>query len=127
MASLKRAGKSDTRVLIFSSFAFTLWHVSAVTLDTGFDLPASETPIYMINIIFLGILWAVLRRVCGSNQGPPKSHAVWNGIDYRLSGFGEKVDALGNNETHICGQELGILGIVLGLAFLALIWRRYAT
>lgn len=44
-ASLKRAGKSDRQVLILTSLAFSIWHVSAVSLDTGFDLPASEIPI----------------------------------------------------------------------------------
>jgi hypothetical protein len=44
-----------------------------------------------------------------------------------LFGFGEKVGALGIADTHLYGPEVGLLGIVLGSAFLALIWKKYAT
>ena len=74
-ASLKRAGQSDKAILLWTTLAFTVWHIFAVTLDTGFDLPAREIPIYLINGPIFGLIW----------------------------------------------------GIVLGLAFLALIWRQYAT
>jgi hypothetical protein len=126
-ASLKRAGKSDTAVLLWTTFAFILWHVSAVALDTGFDLPAKEIPIYLINGTILGLIWGVMRMVSGSVLVPAVSHAVWNGIDYPLFGFGEKVGALGITQTHLYGPEVGLLGIVLGVSFLTLIWRRYAT
>lgn len=65
--------------------------------------------------------------VSGSVLVPAVSHAVCNGIDYPLFGFGEKVGALGIHETHIFGPEVGLVGILLGMGFLALIWRRYAT
>jgi membrane protease YdiL (CAAX protease family) len=126
-ASLKRAGKSDKAVLIWTTFAFIVWHISAITLDTGFDLPAREIPIYLINGTILGLIWGIMRMVSGSVLVPAVSHAVWNGIDYPLFGFGEKVGALGITETQLYGPEVGLLGIVLGTAFLTVIWRRYAT
>jgi len=126
-ASLKRAGKSDKAVLLWTTLAFTVWHISAVTLDTGFDLPVREIPIYLINVIILGLIWGIMRMVSGSILVPAVSHAIWNGIDYPLFGFGEKVGALGITETHIYGPEVGFLGIALGAAFLALLWRKYAT
>ena len=125
-ASLKRAGKSDKAVLLWTTFAFMAWHISAISLDTGFDLPAREIPIYLINGTILGLIWGIMRMVSGSVLVPAVSHAVWNGIDYPLFGFGEKVGALGITETHLYGPEVGLLGIVLGVAFLTLIWRRYA-
>ncbi len=126
-ASLKRAGKSDREVLVWTSVAFIVWHISAVTLDTGFDLPLKEVPIYLINGLILGLIWGIMRMVSGSILVPAVSHAVWNGIDYPLFGFGEKVGALGIAETHIYGPEVGLLGIVLGLVFLTLIWQKYVT
>ncbi len=122
-ASLKRAGQSDKAVLLWTTFAFIVWHVSAITLDTGFDLPAREVPIYLINGIILGLIWGIMRMVSGSILVPAVSHSIWNGIDYPLFGFGEKVGALGITETHLYGPEVGLLGIVLGLVFLAQIWR----
>ncbi len=126
-ASLKRAGKSDKEVLVLTSLAFIVWHISAISLDTGFDLPAKEIPIYLINGTILGLVWGTLRMVSGSVLVPAVSHSVWNAIDYPLFGFGEKAGALGISETHIYGPEVGLLGIVLGAAFLTLLWRRYAT
>ena len=126
-ASLKRSGQSDLQVLCWTSFVFVIWHISAISLDTGFDLPLEEIPIYLINISFLALIWGVLRMISGSVVVPAVSHAVWNAVDYPLFGFGEKVGALGITETQIYGPEVGILGIALGAAFLALIWRKYAT
>jgi membrane protease YdiL (CAAX protease family) len=126
-ASLKRSGKSDMQVLIWTTIAFVSWHLSAVTLETGFDLPAREIPIYLINVIILGLIWGAMRMVSGSILVPAVSHSVWNGIDYPLFGFGEKVGALGVMDTHLYGPEVGLLGIALGLAFLSLMWRNYAT
>jgi membrane protease YdiL (CAAX protease family) len=44
-ASQKRAGASDRAVLLWTMFAFIVWHISAISLDTGFDLPAKIIPI----------------------------------------------------------------------------------
>ena len=89
-------------------------------------MPAKEIPIFLINGTLLGAIWGVLRLVSGSIVVPAVSHAVWNAIDYPLFGFGEKVGALGIEQTHIYGPEVGILGIALNLAFLTLLWRIYA-
>lgn len=121
-ASLKRAGRSEREVLVMTSLAFALWHVSAVSLDTGFDLPGSEIPIYLINVIILGSIWGILRMISGSVLVPAVSHAVWNGIAYPLFGFGESVGALGISETQLFGPEVGVAGIVLNSTFLILIW-----
>jgi membrane protease YdiL (CAAX protease family) len=126
-ASLSRAGHSDTSVLVWSSLAFTAWHVSAISLDTGFDIPAAEIPVYLVNATMLGAIWGILRMVSGSVLVPAVCHAVWNGINYPLYGFGEKAGALGIGQTHLFGPEVGLLGILLNGAFLLWIWRKYAV
>ena len=126
-AALKRSGQSDTQVLAWSTLAFTAWHISAITLDTGFDIPADEVPIYLINATLIGGVFGIVRLMSGSVIAPSLCHAVWNGLDYPLYGVGEKVGALGIQQTHIYGPEVGILGIGLNLAFFAYLWRKYAT
>ncbi len=126
-ASLKRAGKSDKQVLAWTTVAFVAWHISAISLDTGFDLPANEIPIFLVNATLLGAIWGLLRLVSGSVVVPALCHAVWNAIAYPLFGFGEKAGALGIEQTHIFGPEVGVLGIVLNLLFFTVFWRRYAT
>ena len=126
-AALKRAGLSDTRVLAWSTLAFTAWHISAITLETGFDVPANEVPVYLVNATMIGAVFGILRMVSGSVVVPSACHAVWNGIDYPLFGFGERSGALGITETHLYGPEVGILGIALNLLFLAALWRSFAT
>ena len=121
-AALKRAGRTDTQVLIGTSIAFTVWHISAISLDTGFDIPADEIPVYLINATLIGAIFGMLRMASGSVVVPSVCHAVWNGIDYPLFGFGEKVGALGIQQTHIFGPEVGVLGIGLNLAFAGVLW-----
>jgi len=128
-AALQRAGKSDTQVLVFTSLAFTAWHVSAISLDTGFDVPANEIPIFLINATLLGLIWGLLRQISGSVVVPAVCHSIWNGIDYPLYGFGEKVGALGIEQTHIFGPEVGVVGVainlvVVGALFYKLSWNR---
>ena len=125
-ASLKRAGRSDRYVLVWTTLAFTAWHISPISLDTGFDVPAAEIPVYLVNATMLGLTWGILRMVSGSVVVAALCHAVWNGINYPLYGFGEKTGALGIQQTHVFGPEVGILGIVLNGAFLLWIWRKYA-
>lgn len=124
-AALKRTGQNDSQVLIWSTLAFTAWHISAISLDTGFDIPADEVPIYLVNATLIGGVFGVIRMISGSVIAPSLCHAVWNGLDYPLFGFGEKVGALGIQQTHIYGPEVGILGIGLNLVFLAYLWRKY--
>jgi membrane protease YdiL (CAAX protease family) len=121
-AAFKRAGLSDTRILIWTSLLFTVWHLSAISLDTGFDIPAGEIPIYLVNATFLGFIWGFLRMMSGSIVVPSVCHAVWNSIDYPLYGFGEKVGALGIEQTQIYGPEVGLLGIVFNIVFVTGLW-----
>ena len=121
-AALSRAGQTDTQVLIYTSIAFTVWHISAISLDTGFDIPATEIPVYLINATLIGAVFGMLRMVSGSVIAPSVCHAVWNGIDYPLFGFGERVGALGIQQTHIYGPEVGVLGIAVNLISATALW-----
>ena len=125
-AALKRAGQSDVQVLVWTSVAFVIWHLSAISLDTGFDIPAKEIPIFLVNATLLSIVFGFLRSISGSVLVASVCHAIWNAIDYPLFGFGEKVGALGIENTHIFGPAVGVLGIVInsiGALALWLWWR----
>ena len=60
----------------------------------------------------------------GSVVVPAVCHAVWNGLDYPLFAFGEKVGALGIEQTHIYGPEVGIIGVAINAAAAALLYGR---
>lgn len=121
-ASLRKAGQTELQVLLWTSLAFTAWHISAITLDTGFSVPPREVPIYLVNATLLGLNWGMLRALSGSVVVPSVCHALWNGIDYPLYGFGEKSGALGIEQTHIFGPEVGWVGIVFNLAVAAMLF-----
>lgn len=121
-AALKRAGQSDGQVLVWTSIAFTIWHISAISLDTGFDIPAREIPVFLVNATLLGGVFGLLRMMSGSAVTASVCHAVWNAIDYPLYGFGEKVGALGIENTHIFGPEVGIVGIGINSVFALALW-----
>ena len=116
-AGLKKNGMSNTSTLIASTLAFTAWHISAVSLETGFDLPAKEIPIYLVNATLIGLNFGLLRLVSGSIIVASVCHGVWNGFAYALFGFGEKAGALGIQDTWLFGPEVGLFGIVINLVF----------
>jgi uncharacterized protein len=123
--SLRRAGLSDVRVLVWSSIAFAAWHISAVTLPTGFNPPAAQVPVFLLNALVMGLIWGQLRWVSGSILVPSFCHAVWNAVAYSLYGFGTKVGALGVRNTSVFAPEVGILGLVLNVLFAAALYLLY--
>ncbi len=122
-ASLRKAGATSNQSLLWTSVVFSLWHLSAVALPTGFDLPAAQIPVYMVTATFLGLIWGMLRRISGSVIVASVSHGVWNGFAYALFAFGTKTGALGVTETSIYGPEVGWVGLVLNAAFAFGLWR----
>jgi len=126
-ASLERAGETRSRVLIWSSIAFSLWHLSAVTLETGFDLPAAQVPVFMVNAAAMGAIWGLMRWISGSVIVASLCHGAWNGGAYVLFGFGTKVGALGIKDTAIFGPEVGVLGLALNVVFVVVLWRWWNT
>lgn len=122
-ASIEKAGGSSTAALLSSSVVFSLWHLSAVVLPTGFDLPAAQVPIFMANATLLGLVWGLLRLGSGSVIVASVSHGVWNGLAYSLFAFGTKVGALGVTTTWVFGPETGLVGLALNGGFAAALWR----
>jgi membrane protease YdiL (CAAX protease family) len=121
-ASLGRAGCTERQTLLWSSIAFALWHLSAVSLKTGFDLPAAQIPVFMVNVAVIGAIWGLLRWRSGSVIVSSVSHGIWNGGAYVLYGFGTRVGALGVQKTALYGPEVGVLGLGLNLLFAAALW-----
>lgn len=124
-ASLQRKGWNDKRILLVSSIVFSLWHLPVISLDTGFDLPTKQIPIYLVNVALIGGIWGLMRSISGSVIVASVSHGIWNGLVYVFFGFGTKVGALGINQTIIFGPEVGILGLFLNLSFAIVLWRMW--
>jgi membrane protease YdiL (CAAX protease family) len=121
--SLRRTGMKETRVLVWSSIAFALWHISSVTLSTEFKPPPSQIPVFLVNAAVMGIVWGLLRAISGSIIVASLSHGLWNGVAYVFFGFGIKVGALGITNTAMFGPEIGIVGLVSNLIFAVVLWR----
>ncbi len=125
--SLVRRGIIESHVLIYTSIAFALWHISAVTLDTDFRPATSQVPIFLINAAVMGMVWGMLRWMSGSIIVASCSHGLWNGIAYVFFGFGTKTGALGIRDTAIFGPEIGILGLISNAVFAFLFWQWWRT
>lgn len=121
--SLRSSGMRQTSVLVWTSVAFALWHISAITLDADFKPSAPQIPIFLINAAVMGAVWGLLRALSGSLIVASLSHGLWNGIAYVFFGFGVKTGALGITRTAIFGPEIGLLGLGLNLIFAYLLWR----
>jgi uncharacterized protein len=121
--SLEKSGIKTVRVLIWSSIAFALWHISAVTLDPDFKPPPAQIPVYLCNAAVVGAVWGLVRAQSGSIIVSSLSHGVWNGMAYVLFGFGSRTGSLGIRNTAVFGPENGLLGLGLNLLFAGLLWR----
>jgi CAAX protease family protein len=122
-ASLARAGLSPAKVLLWSSVAFAAWHISVVALPTGFDLPARQIPVFLVNAAVMGVVWGLLRATSGSVIVSSVSHGIWNGFAYVLFAYGTRVGALGVVRTAIFGPEVGWVGLAVNAAFAFALWR----
>jgi membrane protease YdiL (CAAX protease family) len=121
-AVLRDAGLGRRKTLFWTSVAFALWHISAVTLHTGFDLPRAQVPLFLVNAALMGAIWGTLRLVSGSILVSSVSHGLWNGLAYGLFAYGGKVGALGVARTDIFGPEVGVVGVTLNaLAIVAIL------
>lgn len=123
-ASLERVGLSSQGILIATSIAFALWHISSVTVKTslGFELPPAQVPLFIVNAALMGMSWGLLRNRSGSILVSSVSHGIWNGLAYVLYGFGSKVGALGVQNTQLFGPEVGVLGLTANFVFVVVLW-----
>jgi len=123
LGSLEWAGEVPGRILLWTSIAFSLWHLSAVVLNTEFDLPVAQIPVFIVNAAILGAIWGLLRWLSGSVIVASVSHGVWNGMTCGLFGYGTKVGALGIKNTAWFGPEVGVVGLGLNVVFfVTLLW-----
>ena len=63
-----------------------------------------------------------MRRRSGSIVVTSVSHGVWNSLAYVLFGEGTAIGVLGIHNTVVFGPEVGVVGLVLNLAFAAILW-----
>jgi hypothetical protein len=76
-----------------------------------------------LNAAVLGGISGMLRLISGSVLVSSIGHEIWNGGADVLFGFGTKIGALGIQTTGIYSAEVGVLGLVLNLAFAAALWQ----
>src|SRR5215208_1010504 len=124
-AALGRCGRGVGATLVASSAAFAAWHISAVALPTGFDLPARQVPTFLANAFALGLVWSLIRLRSGSIVASSVCHGIWNGLAYSFFGFGTKSGAFGIHHTAVFGPEVGVVGLALNLLAVALLWSRW--
>ena len=124
-AALDAAGLKQRATLIWTTVAFAAWHISPVVLDTGFDPPPAQVPVYLVNAFVMGLIWGLLRLTSGSIIVASIAHSSWNAVAYLLYGFGTRVGTLGIADTTFFAPETGLLGLLLNVAFAALLIARH--
>jgi len=121
-ASFEKAGLDRFKILILTSVAFALWHISLVTLAKGFMLPPAQAALYILNVAVIGVIWGQMRSISHSIVVTSVSHALWNAGTYVLFGTGFFMGVLGVKQTEIYGAEVGVVGLTLNVAFAAVLW-----
>jgi len=120
--SLRKAGLDELETVIWTAVAFSLWHIPAFVMSTEDAVPLAQLPVFLVNAVVIGGIWAMMRLISGSIVVSSVSHAIWNAAVYVLFGFGTTVGALGVNQTALYGPESGVLGLALNLFVAAGIW-----
>lgn len=126
-AALKDAGLSKTKIIIFTSIAFSVWHAPEVTIGPEFALPRAQIPVLLMNAVVIGAIWGILRDLSNSVIVSSLSHGVWNAGAYVLFGDGLNAGALGITNTTLLGPEHGLLGLGLNLLVLIFLWQYWAS
>src|SRR4030095_6122021 len=116
-ASLQRRRIDEPKVLVYTSIAFSAWHISAVTLNTDYRPATSQIAVFLVSAAVIGMVWGMLRWISGSIIVASCSHGLWNGITYVFFGFGTKSGALGIRNTALFGPEIGVLGLITNAVF----------
>jgi membrane protease YdiL (CAAX protease family) len=124
---LKKRDLDGGRILLFTTMAFLIWHVPVAFLEMGEGFPRSAIPIYLVNVILLGLNWGLMRLVSGSVIVPALSHAVWNAIAYKFFGFGVEYGELARSSFTVLDPERGVVGIGLNAAFAIVLWTLLAA
>lgn len=122
-SSLRNRGMKEARIVIWTSIAFALWHISAATIDPDFKPPLGQVPIFLLNAAVLGAAWGILRAISGSILVSSASHGLWNGLAYVFFGFGTKHGALGIANSALFGPEVGVLGLIMNALVTFALWR----
>lgn len=107
-------------ILILTALAFSLWHFPLIFMDS--HIVWSMLPLYLIGGIVGGLTFGLLRYISGSIIVSSFSHALWNTVVYALFGFGTGVGLLNIKTTSIYHPESGLLGLVFGIIFMAVLW-----
>ncbi len=126
-ASLRHRKMGELRVIICTSVAFALWHISAATIAPDFKPQAIQIPIFLINAAVIGATWGFMRALSGSILVTSASHGLWNGLAYVFFGYGAKAGAFNIANTVLFGPEIGILGLALNILVAIAIWRCWQT
>ncbi len=121
--TLERGRLPPESILLWTAFAFAAWHLPAALIETSYQLPARQLPVYLLNIWLLGMSWGILRLVSGSVLVPVISHGVWNGLAYSLFGFGTAPGALGIANSFQYDPERGWAGVAFNAAAVLVLSR----
>lgn len=111
-----------TCILLITSVVFVLWHIPVAFLEFGEGFPRSAIPVYLGNVLLLGLNWGLLRLASGSVFVPAVSHALWNALAYKLFGFGVGYGLLVRSSFRVFDPERGLLGVGLNGLFLVVYW-----
>lgn len=114
-SSLRRAGVGPGGLVMWSSLAWSLWHVPVLLWGTDIEASAAQVPIYLASAFTIGIIWGMFRLISGSIVVTSVVHGLWNGAVYVFFGMGATEGALGIQETVLYGPEVGVLGLAINI------------
>lgn len=124
-SSLRRVGVGGGGLIVWTSLAWSLWHLPVLLWGTEIETTPAQVPVYLASAFTIGIIWGTFRLISGSILVTSVVHGVWNGAVYVFFGMGATQGVLGIRETAIYGPEVGALGLIANLVVAIGLWQWY--
>jgi membrane protease YdiL (CAAX protease family) len=119
----KLATLGEMKGLAIASLLFGAWHIPIAVWGIGPD--PVRTPLYILNMMLLGMVIGLLFLESRSLIPVAAFHALWNSLEYNLFGFMDQRALLIGSSRVLFDPEEGIVGTLVLLAAAAvLIYRR---
>ena len=116
----KKIGAKE--IVIFTSFAYCIWHIPLFFIDPDYMVSANLMPIFLAGVLLDGVVWGLLRLKSGSIGPGAVGHALWDAVTFGIFGFGIHPMLISIPQVEVFGLQRGIVSVVLRLLFAALLW-----
>ncbi|MFA6327865.1 MAG: CPBP family intramembrane glutamic endopeptidase [Candidatus Micrarchaeia archaeon] len=116
----KKIGAKE--VVIFTSFAYCMWHIPLFFIDPDYMVSANMMPVFLAGVLLDGMVWGLIRLKSGAIAPGAVGHALWDAVTFGIFGFGIHPMLISIPQIEVFGLQRGFVSVALRLVFVAALW-----